>query len=86
MRTCWSWRMRTSCARRHDSSSLRCNRSPASATRRSRGRGRQGVVVADGGDELGIALDGLDERPARPEQQAQAPGRFGGLPERRHQQ
>ncbi len=45
------------------------------------GGGGEGHVVADGGDQLGIALDGLDQGPARSEQQAQAPGGFGGFPE-----
>ena len=49
------------------------------------GRGER-LVVADGGDQLGIALDGLDQCPARSEQQAQAPGRLGRLPEGGDQQ
>ena len=53
-------------ARRHDSSVLRRRRSAASATNVDRGRGRQRVVVADGGDELGVVLDGLDKMRLEP--------------------
>ena len=81
MRTYWSWRSRTSCARRHDSSSFRLQSFTGFGHQDVAVGGGERVVIADDGDQLGIALDGLDQGPARAEQQTEAPGGLGGFPE-----
>ena len=82
MRTCWSCRIRTSWARRHDSSVVSAQPLSGLGYQDVPWGGGQRGVVGQGGDELGIALDRLDQCPAGPEQQAQAPGGLGGLPKR----
>ncbi len=46
------------------------------------GSGSEAPVVIEVGDQFGVVFDGLAHDAARPEDQAQAPGRFGGFAER----